>query len=98
MRYFDFEKIEQGKVPLSPTEQDVRERLVYEIQEQLITKMDLEAALEVLTPQQRVCFLRYAEGATEREIAHELRLSRGNVHAYLEVARTKLRRFFQQAG
>ncbi len=92
VRYFDLRKIEQGTEPLSPTEQEVRERLAFEQKEQLLSKLDLEAALQALTPKQKVAFLLFADGHTEREIAQQLGLSRGNVHAYLEAARKKLKK------
>jgi len=90
--YFDLERIEQGTAPLSPTELEVRERLAYEQKEQLVSKLDLEAALHALTPKQHAAFLLFADGHTEREIAEQLGLSRGNVHAYLEAARKKLKK------
>ena len=66
LRYFDLEKIERGSEPLSDSELEVRQRLAYECREPLFAKLDLEAALRVLTEQQRACFLRYAEGHTYR--------------------------------
>ena len=90
--YYDLARIEQGRDALSPAEQDVQERLAVEGEEQLVAKLDLEAALNVLTPRQKTCVVLCAEGYTEREIAAELRLSRGNVHAYLDAARKKLKK------
>ncbi|MDP3723940.1 MAG: sigma-70 family RNA polymerase sigma factor [Candidatus Omnitrophota bacterium] len=92
LRFFDLKKIEQGTEPLSPTELEVREGLAYELKEQLVSKLDLEAALQTLTPKQKAAFLLFADGHTEREIAQQLGLSRGNVHAYLEAARKKLKK------
>ena len=92
VRYFDLRKIEQGAEPLSPTEQEVRDRLAFEQKEQILSKLDLDAALQVLTPKQKAAFLLYADGHTEREIAEQLGLSRGNVHAYLEASRQKLKK------
>jgi len=37
LRFFDLRKIEQGTEPLSPTEQEVRERLAFEQKEQLLS-------------------------------------------------------------
>ena len=92
VRYFDLAKIERGTEPLSPTEQEVRDRLAFEQKEQILSKLDLEAALQALTPKQKAAFLLFADGHTEREIAEQLGLSRGNVHAYLEAARKKLKK------
>jgi len=92
VRYFDLRKIEQGAEPLSPSEQEVQERFAYEIKEQLFSKLDLEAALQVLTPKQKACFLLYADGHTEREIAAQVGTSPGNVHTYLEAAKKKLKK------
>jgi RNA polymerase sigma factor (sigma-70 family) len=92
LRYFDLHKIEQGTEPLSPTEREVREQLTYEFKEQLLAKLDLEAALQVLTPKQKAAFLLFAEGYTEREIARQLGLSRPTVQLHLIAARKKLRK------
>ena len=92
VRYFDLRKIEQGTEPLSPSEQEVQERLAFEQKEQILSKLDLETALQALTPKQKAAFLLFADGHTEREIAAQLGLSRGNVHAYLEAARKKLKK------
>ncbi len=92
VRYFDLRKIEQGTEPLSPSEQEVQERLAFEQKEQILSKLDLETALQALTPKQKAAFLLFADGHTEREIAEQLGLSRGNVHAYLEAARKKLKK------
>ena len=90
--YFDFARVERGTEPLSPQELEVREHLTHEMEDHLLTTLDLEAALQALTPRQRECCLLFAEGKTEREVAQELGLSRGNIHAYLEAARKKLKK------
>ena len=92
LRFFDLHKIEQGTEPLSPTEQDVRERLAHDTQEQLFAKLDLEAALKVLTPKQKACFLLFADGKTYREIAQELSLSLPTVQQHIAAARRKLKK------
>ena len=92
LRYFDLHKIEQGTQPLSPTELEVRERLSHEIKDQLFSKLDLEAALAVLTPKQKACFLLYAEGKTYREIAQELSLSLPTIQQHITAARRKLKK------
>ena len=92
LRFFNLEKIEQGREPLSPTELEVREQLAYEQKEQLLSKLDLATALDTLMPRQKAAFLLFADGHTEREIAEQLGLSRGNVHTYLEAARKKLKK------
>ena len=75
----------------------MRERLVYEFKEQLIAKVDLEAALNVLTPKQKACFLLYAEGYTECEIATQIGTSPGNISTYLKAAKKKLKKYFQNS-
>ena len=92
LRFFDLEKIEQGREPLSPTELEVRERLAHAPQDQLLAKLDLEAALTVLTPKQKACFLLYAEGKTYREIAQDLSLSLPTVQQHITAARKKLKK------
>lgn len=92
LRYFDLEKIEQAHEPLSPTELEVRERLTYEVQEQLVAKLDIQAALTVLTERQKACFLLFAEGYTEQEIAAKIGTSAGNVSTYLKAAKKKLKK------
>ena len=92
LRYFDLHKIEQGTQPLSPTELEVRERLSHEIKDQLVSKLDLEAALAVLTPKQKAAFLLFAEGKTYREIAQELSLSLPTVQQHITAARKKLKK------
>ena len=92
VRFFDLHKIEQGTEPLSPTELEVRERLTHEPHEQLFAKLDLEAALTTLTEKQKACFLLFAEGYTEREIASRIGTSPGNIHTYLNAARKKLKK------
>ena len=95
IRYFDLAKIEQGTEPLSPAEQEVREQLTYEVQAQLFAKLDLEAALKLLTPKQTACFLLYAEGRTFREIAQELSLSLPTVQGHIQAARRKLQKILR---
>ena len=95
LRFFDLAKIEQGAEPLSPTEQEVRERLTYEVQAQLFAKLDLDAALQILTPRQRDCFLLYAEGKTYREIARTLSLGLGPVQRHIATAREKLKKILR---
>ena len=95
MRYFDFKKIEQGTEPLSPTEQDVRERLSYEIEAPLVAKLDLEIALQALTSRQHACFLLFADGKTEREIAEALAISQPAVHHLLAKAKARLKKILQ---
>lgn len=92
VRYFDLAKIEQGAEPLSPTEQEVRERLTYEVQEQLFAKLDLATALQVLTPKQKAAFLLFANGYTEAEIAARLNVSQPAVHQLLAKARARLKK------
>ena len=92
LRFFDLRKIEQGTEPLSPTELEVRERLAYEQKEQLVSKLDLEAALQVLTPKQKAAFLLFADGKSYREIAQELGVSFPRVQQYIAAARNKLRK------
>ena len=92
LRFFNLEKIEQGREPLSPTELEVREHLAYEQKEQLVSKLDLEAALSALTPKQKACFLLYAEGKTYREIAQELSLSLPTIQQHVTAAKKKLRK------
>ena len=88
------EKIEQGTAALSPTEQTVRERLGHEIKQHILAKLDLEAALEALTPKQKACFLLYADGYTYREIAHALSLSLPTVQQHIGSAKARLQKFF----
>ena len=93
--YFDLEKIEQGTEPLSPHELEVRERLTRDLQERLVAKLDLEAALKALTPKQKACFLLYADGLTEAEIAQRLKVSQPAVHQLLAKAKTRLKKILQ---
>lgn len=91
------EKIEQGTEPLSPTEQDVRERLAYEQKAQIFAKLDLEAALQALTPKQKTCFLLYTEGKTYREIAAERGLSLPAVQQHITLAKRKLKKILSES-
>ena len=93
--YFDFERIEQGTAPLSPHELEVREQLTHEVEDQLLTKLDLEAAMKTLTPRQQAAFLMFADGHTEAEIASHLKVSQPAVHQLLAKARTHLKKILQ---
>ena len=95
VRYFDLEKIEQGTEPLSPTELEVRERLAYEQKEQILSKLDLEAALKALTPKQKVCLLLFVEGRTESEIAEQVGISQPTAHRLLTKAKAHLKKILQ---
>ena len=95
VRYFDLRKIEQGAEPLSPTEQEVRERLAYEQKESLLAKLDLEAALQVLTPKQKAAFLLFADGHTEAEVARQLGVSQPTAHHLIAKAKAALRKILQ---
>ena len=95
VRYFDIEKIEQGTEPLSPTELEVRERLAYEQKEQILSKLDLEAALASLTPKQHAAFRLFADGHTEAEIASRLNISPPAAHQLLAKAKAHLRKILQ---
>ena len=92
LRFFNLEKIEQGREPLSPTELEVRECLAQDAQEQLLAKLDLEAALNALTPKQKTCFLLFAEGHTVREISATLSLAPTTVQQHLTAARKTLKK------
>jgi len=93
--YFDLERIEQGTAPLSPVEREVREQLAQEAEEQLLTKLDLETALQALTPRQQAAFLLFADGHTEAEIAKQLGISQPAVHQLLAKARARLKKILQ---
>ena len=93
--YFDLERIEQGTAPLSPVEREVREQLAHEAEEQLLTTLDLEAALQALTPKQKAAFLLFADGHTEAEIAAHLHISPPAVHHLLIKAKTRLKKILQ---
>jgi len=95
VRYFDLRKIEQGAEPLSPTEQEVRERFAYEIKEQLFSKLDLEVALQALTPKQKAAFLLFADGHTEAEVARQLGVSQPTAHHLIAKAKAALRKILQ---
>ena len=90
--YYDLARIEQGRDALSPAEQDVQERLAVEGEEQLVAKLDLETALQALTPRQHACFLLFADGKTEREIAKALAISQPAVHHLLTKAKARLKK------
>ncbi len=93
--YYDLARIEQGTAPLSPAEQDVKERLGRADSESLVTRLDLAAALQVLTEKQHACFLLFADGHTEREIAAALHISQPAVHHLLTKARARLKKILQ---
>ena len=95
LRFFDLEKIEQGREPLSPTELEVREGLAYDLKEQLVSKLDLEAALHTLTPRQKAAFLLFADGHTEAEIAQALGVSPQAAHQLISKAKAALRKILQ---
>ena len=95
LRFFDLHKIEQGTEPLSPSELEVRDRLAYEQKEQLVSKLDLDAALNALPPRQKAAFLLFADGHTEVEIAKTLGISPPTVHQLLVKAKTRLRKILQ---
>ena len=73
----------------------MRERLSIEPQEQLVTKLDLKAALQTLTPKQRACMLLYADGHTEAEIASQIGISQPAAHQLLAKAKTHLKKILQ---
>jgi len=58
----------------------------------MFTKLDLEAALAVLTPKQKAAFLLFADGKTYREIAQELGVSLPTVQQHITAARRKLKK------
>ncbi len=96
--YFDLEKLERNTEPLNQTELDVRRRLVCDGREQLFARLDLEAALAVLTERQCACFLRYADGHTYRAIAAALGVSLPTVQQHIQVARQKLRKYLSASS
>jgi len=73
----------------------VRERLSHETKDQLFSKLDLEAALQALTPRQKTAFLLHADGHTEAEIAKQLGISQPAVHQLLAKARARLKKILQ---
>ncbi len=62
----------------------------------MFTKLDLEAALAVLTEKQRACFLRYADGHTYRAIAAALGVSLPTVQQHITAAQCKLRNYLRE--
>ena len=60
-----------------------------------MAKLDLDAALQTLTPKQRDCFLLHADGHTEAEIASQLGISQPAVHQLLTKAKTHLKKILQ---
>lgn len=63
-----------------------------------MAKLDLEAALQALTPKQQSCFLLYADGKTYREIADELGVSVPTVQQHIALAKRKLKKILGESG
>jgi len=92
VRYFDMEKIECGRAPLTETEIEVREHITHDPREALYARLDLEGILNVLTGKQKEVFeLVVIDGHTEREAAAILGISKGSVQVYVRRAKNKLR-------
>ena len=93
VRYFDMEKIECGRAPLTETEREVREHITHDPREALYARLDLEGILNVLTGKQKEVFeLVVIDGHTEREAAAMLGISKGSVQVYVKRAKNKLRK------
>jgi len=96
IRYFDMEKIEQDKEPLSDYEIKVKSRLSHDPRESLYAGLDLEEALKSLTRKQRKCFeLVIMEGYTEVEVAGRLGISHQAVSNLIAKAKGKLKKILK---
>ena len=90
--YFDMEKIERNDEPLCESEQEVAKRARFDPRPGLLLRLDLEAALEGLTPRQRQVVDLLAAGHREQEIADLLGISQPVVHKLLDKARVRLKK------
>ena len=87
------EKIDAAEENLADTEIEVKKRAVYEIERDLVIRLDIAEALKTLTAKQRQCFQLLAEGYTFREIASQLALSLPTVQQHITSAKKKLKYF-----
>lgn len=94
--YFDMEKIERNNEPLCELEQEVARRARFDSKPGLYLRLDLEAALERITPRQRQAVELTAEGYTECEIAQALGISQPAVTKLLDKARASLKRILRE--
>ena len=96
MRYFDLEKIEQGKETLSDSEMEVRANISHDPREAIYNNLDLKEALKTLTKKQRECFeLVVEDGYTECEVAEKLHISQPAVHKLITKAKGKIINFLE---
>ena len=93
--YFDMQKIEENDEPLCESEQLVAQRCRFDPKPNLYLRLDLEAALERLTPRQRQVMELIAAGHTEEEIAKALGISHQSVSRLLKKAQRTLRKFLE---
>ncbi len=90
--YFDMEKIDRNNEPLCESEREVAQRARFDPKPGLYLRLDLEAALEKLTPRQRQALDLLAAGHKEQEIADLLGISQPVTHRLLDKARVHLKK------
>ncbi len=96
--YFDMEKIERIEEDLAPSEREVARRAAVDPRSGIALRLDLEAALEKLTPRQRQVVDLLASGHKEQEIADRLGISQPVVHKLLDKARLHLKKILGGGG
>ena len=90
--YFDMEKIDRNNEPLCESEREVAKRARFDPRPGLLFRLDLEAALEKLTPRQRQVVDLLTAGHKEQEISDLLGISQPVVHKLLDKARAHLKK------
>ena len=93
--YFDMEKIDQNDEPLCESEQEVAGQIGRDPKPDIFMRLDMEAALQKLTPRQREAIGLLAHGHTEQEIAETMGISQQGVHNLLTKARSSLQKNLQ---
>lgn len=86
------EKIERDNGPLSEVEREVKERILYDPRNTILSSMNVEDILSNLSGKQRECFeLVVIDGMTEREAALKLNISKSSVQVYIRRSKEKLK-------